>query len=1057
MCITTPTLVFILVYIISSTIIIISGAQTTIPYSDYVELSAATSPAPSPSSSSVVTVTAVVSDVSARSIGFLSRIAGSTSGESGITDGIGDNVRFGGITALALNHTESSQVIIADGDNHCIRRLHLSTRLVTTLCGQCGSHLYGHINGGCMTTARFNGPQGVAIWSAMPNIVYVSDTNNHCIRRIDIDSSLVTDIAGMCTTAGYIDGNAATAKFWYPTAIATSDEWQSIAIADRFNHRIRLLNVTSMQVSTIAGNGTRGHVDSSTPSTTTVSFPTSVVFVKSKDDHHQSNRDRLFFAQSHQIREIVLSSASAAAIASATTVRRVGHATEEGYVDGAGIPTARLYSPMSITATANGDMMVVDQSNIAIRYINSSSFTVITASRLHNSIAITATQPQTGLLDSAGFVAPACIVGGNRLGGGKQMEFFIVADRDARSLYLMSSSCRTDPCQFNGTCTSNMMCTCEPGYLGEQCDIPTCVVPCTNGQICKELNSCACPDGYTGVSCVDPICTTPCVNGACTLPDTCTCSAGWTGSTCAEPVCSSPCEHGGTCSSPDLCSCPAEWTGSFCADPVCSPTCSNGGDCISPNVCNCTAQWQGATCQTPVCPNPCQNGGSCTAPGVCTCTSGWNGTTCSEATCSPPCLNSGICTSPGVCTCTTGWQGTICETPVCNQTCLNDGICSAPNTCTCSTGWSGANCSTPVCSPACSNVSTCTAPDTCTSVCSFGCLNGATCIAPELCACTPGYYGDDCSLFSCTPDCDHGRCTAPDTCTCDAGWNGTACEAAICTLPCQNGASCVLPETCDCINNWLGADCSIAHCNGATDGCFNGAPCTSPDLCSCLTGYQGALCSTAICSVPCQNGGKCTAPETCQCRDGFDGAACEKELTVQQTFWDRNSYIPDVAIAIVVIVIAGSAAWIVRKRLDRKRQEEFEALMIQEAQKVESSDGDDESDYDDAYDNYVGRYNDTRSTGNRSLISRAMERRMSMRDGGSGSGGDDTKVNRSGSGATQKAALDDWEQKFALQAGLSDSDHDHHYHHMQQQPGAGPSVAPFQSSSPSHQFARNAW
>jgi serine/threonine protein kinase, bacterial len=87
--------------------------------------------------------------------------------------------------------------------------------------------------------------------------VYISDAANNRIRKISISGN-VTTIAGN-GVAGYRDGDARTAQFNSPGAIALDNDG-NLYVADRGNLRIRRISKTGI-VSTIAGNGTEGTAD----------------------------------------------------------------------------------------------------------------------------------------------------------------------------------------------------------------------------------------------------------------------------------------------------------------------------------------------------------------------------------------------------------------------------------------------------------------------------------------------------------------------------------------------------------------------------------------------------------------------------------------------------------------------------------------------------------------------------------------------------------------------------------------------------------------------------
>jgi hypothetical protein len=152
--------------------------------------------------------------------------------------------------AMAVDR--SGNVYIADSGNHVIRRIDAFSGMVTTLAGtgQAGTQ------NGPGPVARFNSPQGVAVDAA--GTVYVADTGNHVIRRIAADGS-VTTLAGTLGTPGYADGAAGAALFRGPSGVAVDASGQ-IYVSDGLNGTIRMVSLSG-QVSTLAGNGKQGDSD----------------------------------------------------------------------------------------------------------------------------------------------------------------------------------------------------------------------------------------------------------------------------------------------------------------------------------------------------------------------------------------------------------------------------------------------------------------------------------------------------------------------------------------------------------------------------------------------------------------------------------------------------------------------------------------------------------------------------------------------------------------------------------------------------------------------------
>ena len=167
--------------------------------------------------------------------------AGATT--SGTADGIASAARFSGPTGITIDSSEN--LYVCDSYNSTIRKVDL-LREVTTLAGLAG--VTGSSDG-TGSAARFMYPLGITIDSA--GKLYVADTTNLLIRRVDSSSGATITEAGQLGVTGAQDGLGATtslgsvAQFFYPNALAVSPSGSSVAggqtlyIADTNNHSIR--------------------------------------------------------------------------------------------------------------------------------------------------------------------------------------------------------------------------------------------------------------------------------------------------------------------------------------------------------------------------------------------------------------------------------------------------------------------------------------------------------------------------------------------------------------------------------------------------------------------------------------------------------------------------------------------------------------------------------------------------------------------------------------------------------------------------------------------------
>ena len=183
--------------------------------------------------------------------GVVTTFAGQA-GTSGSADGTGTGATFSSAHAIA---SDGTSLFVADKDNHTIRKIVLSTAVVSTFAGSAGSNGFTNATA---TAARFDLPLGI---TATSTTVYVSEGNNHAIRAITISSGAVTTLAG-AGTSGSTDATGASAKFNFPHGITTDGD--NVYVADRDNHVIRKVVISSGVVTTIAGSApTSGFVNSS--------------------------------------------------------------------------------------------------------------------------------------------------------------------------------------------------------------------------------------------------------------------------------------------------------------------------------------------------------------------------------------------------------------------------------------------------------------------------------------------------------------------------------------------------------------------------------------------------------------------------------------------------------------------------------------------------------------------------------------------------------------------------------------------------------------------------
>ena len=150
-------------------------------------------------------------------------------------------------TGLAIDAI--GNLFIADTFNHRIRRVDAGTGFITTVAGN-GQQGFGG-DGGPATSASLNFPAGLAVDSA--GNLFIADSNNFRIRRVDASSGVITTVAGSGQQTGNLgDGGPATSANIYSLGAAV-DTSGNLFIADAGNNRIRRVDAFTGIITTVAG------------------------------------------------------------------------------------------------------------------------------------------------------------------------------------------------------------------------------------------------------------------------------------------------------------------------------------------------------------------------------------------------------------------------------------------------------------------------------------------------------------------------------------------------------------------------------------------------------------------------------------------------------------------------------------------------------------------------------------------------------------------------------------------------------------------------------------
>ena len=94
---------------------------------------------------------------------------------------------------------------------------------------------------GPLAEAQFNYPCQMCV-DPEGEAIYVTDRENHCIRKITLSNGYVSTFAGTPKSSGYVNGPADAAKFNKPVGLAITAEG-NLYIGDSENYAIRRIAI----------------------------------------------------------------------------------------------------------------------------------------------------------------------------------------------------------------------------------------------------------------------------------------------------------------------------------------------------------------------------------------------------------------------------------------------------------------------------------------------------------------------------------------------------------------------------------------------------------------------------------------------------------------------------------------------------------------------------------------------------------------------------------------------------------------------------------------------
>jgi len=261
-------------------------------------------------------------------------------GEAGIADGPSGKASFFRPQGMALN---GEFLYVADTENHLIRRIDLKAHSVETIAGT-GRQSREQFKTGLARTVDLNSPWDLQL---VGRTLYIAMAGPHQIWKLDLDQNVVATFAGS-GREGRRDGSLLDARFAQPSGITTDGE--TLYTADSEANVVRAIDPGKGEVRTLVGanlfefGDTDGHGDE-----VRLQHPLGIL----------SLGDKILIADTynHKIKELD---------PLRRTVKTFLGTGKPGQKDG-GSPS--FYEPAGLSV-ANGKLYIADANNHAIRVVD---------------------------------------------------------------------------------------------------------------------------------------------------------------------------------------------------------------------------------------------------------------------------------------------------------------------------------------------------------------------------------------------------------------------------------------------------------------------------------------------------------------------------------------------------------------------------------------------------------------------------------------------------------------------------------------------------------------
>jgi len=259
----------------------------------------------------------------------------------------------------------AGNMYLSEARNHCVRRIDRDTGVITTIAGNGNAGYSG--DGGPAVGATLNEPYSLTV-NQQSGDIYIVDRQNAAVRKVDGTTGIITTVAGTGEPGYSGDGGPGIQAQLREPNDCFLDSRGGLLIADIQDQRVRRLDLASGIISTFAGNGEKARAGDGLPAEKASILGARAIC----QDHHGNTY--IAEREGNGVRKIDVQGIM-------STLAGTG---ERGYSgDGGPARLATWGAPKAIRCDPPGNIIVVDTENHAIRRIDAATGIVTTIAGGH--------------------------------------------------------------------------------------------------------------------------------------------------------------------------------------------------------------------------------------------------------------------------------------------------------------------------------------------------------------------------------------------------------------------------------------------------------------------------------------------------------------------------------------------------------------------------------------------------------------------------------------------------------------------------------------------------